>query len=165
MFGKVKSLFFKGSSEPLPIEQNLTFTQEGTKLRVQGNDLNYLFRDGSKDHLLSYLRRNFPHVSFCDTPLTVNGRELQLEKEALDQLKLRVLLSWYYYHIVNHLKPRFAKYELAHPHTKDILRSEVEKRYGKNSQESFLLGAHLLSIGMDDYIGWARQRDKFFASF
>jgi hypothetical protein len=126
---------------------------EGDKLRVQTDRLNFLFSKLNKDsfdkwynEFRSYLNLDFSPVDLGDKTYVFSGYEIT-------EIEQKIICYWLYHFTNNNYKKiLIRKDDFEHPSTKRELYHYLNGQFGKDDEKVFRVGGHILRMTTEAFI-------------
>lgn len=154
--------FFRPSLDPIDTSRLFSITSESGKLRVQNKNVNCLFSRLTRESFDQLYNDFYRHLNLDFEPLPINSKIYALTLEEQEKLFETIVASWIYYYSINNLTVEVKRSDFSHPHMVDHVLSIVDKKYGKDTNESLALGAKILRQNLEEYTQTVKGRRVYY---
>ena len=159
---KEEIYFHQPNKAKINTSKVFTITREGDRLRVKNKNVNCLFSNLTIETFHDIYNQFVSHLNLNFSPLKIDGKIYQLEKEEQDALEQKIITNWIYFYTINNLEVKVRCKDFTHPYMVDYTLALLDKKYGVDTEASLKMGATILRRDFGEYRNSVKARRRYY---
>ena len=156
------TFFYNPEKEDVKTDSIFDITIEGNDLRVKNQNINCLFRNLNYKKFNKIYNKFFKCLNLDFSEIIIENKKYELTERKQEYLIQTIITSRIYFYAVNELKIEIKESDFSHPFIIDYILEVIDKKYGKDTNESLQIGARILRMQIDEYSSAVKGRRRYY---
>jgi hypothetical protein len=154
--------FYRPDLSYLDTAKLFEISAEEGKLRVKNKNVNCLFSHLTADSFDKVYNEYHKYLNLDFDTLIIDDKKYGLTENLKNKLVETMITNWIYYYTIHNLPIQIVRADFTHPDMVDCVMAILDKKYGKDTQASLLLGAKILRQNIDEYSTTVKGRRRYY---